>query len=442
MFGFGVVTGDTGPQLIVQRDGSMTALTSLLGDGLAPASILTMLPEWDTWVERVSQALDADPPVRWVDVADTVMEAPIAPATIYCAGTNFYDHVKEMKVPLPDKSSEPLVNFNVPATAVTGHRQLVHRPIGVERLDWEVELAAVISRRAWRVKAEDAMDYVAGYTTANDVSVRDATIFHDVFGVRWMFSKGQATMKPIGPTLIPRVFVPDPMNLALTLLVNGEVRQESNTSEMIWTLAEQIETYSFMTPLQPGDLLLTGTPAGTAAAHGQYLSDGDEMTASVGGIGTLVNRVAPPFGLMADADDLNRQLVRQVLVEHGLPTGSRLSLRSLSGGVSGEVVLVTIDDREALVIKRPRERLAVDAEWVIAQDRAFNEVACLEYLGSILPAGSVPEVRFVDRERYVLAMEVLPAPRVTWKEQLFDGNVSELTRHPGGRAARADSSTQ
>jgi 2,4-diketo-3-deoxy-L-fuconate hydrolase len=294
-FGFGVVTGDAGRQLMVARNGSLTPLSSLLGDTEAPATIFEMLPEWDTWVARVSQALDADRSVEWSDAADVTMEAPIMPNTVYCAGTNFYDHVKEMKVRLPDKNTEPLVHFNVPAAAVTGHHQLVHRPAGVERLDWEVELAAVISRRAWRVTAEDAMDYVAGYTTANDVSIRDPTIFHDVFGVRWMFSKGQATMKPIGPTLIPRAFVPDETNLALTLHVNGEVRQQSNTSEMIWTLAEQIETYSFMTPLQPGDLLLTGTPAGTAAAYGQYLSDGDEMTASVEGVGTLVNRVAPPF---------------------------------------------------------------------------------------------------------------------------------------------------
>jgi aminoglycoside phosphotransferase (APT) family kinase protein len=96
-------------------------------------------------------------------------------------------------------------------------------------------------------------------------------------------------------------------------------------------------------------------------------------------------------------------------------------------GVSGEVVLVAVDDREALVIKRPRERLAVAADWMIARDRAFNEVACLQYLGSILPVGSVPRVRFVDRKRYLFAMEVLPAPRSTWKEQLFAGTVSELT---------------
>jgi 2-keto-4-pentenoate hydratase/2-oxohepta-3-ene-1,7-dioic acid hydratase in catechol pathway len=175
-----------------------------------------------------------------------------------------------------------------------GHRRTVRRPSGEgAKLDWEVELVAVLGTRIEAASAAQALDAVAGYTIANDISVRDwgATGRHPVFGHRWLERKGRATLLPVGPMLVPARLIDDPMDLELRLEVNGSVRQRSRTSEMIFGIAEQVAYLSSLTALLPGDLILTGTPAGTASAHGTYLRDGDLVTATIERLGALENRI-------------------------------------------------------------------------------------------------------------------------------------------------------
>ena len=237
------------------------------------------------------------PATAWVPPEDVTFAAPLPdPTNLYLAGANYYDHVKEMGGPTPDKATDYAFHFMLPSASLTGTAHDVLRPLQIEKLDWEVELAVVIGRRADAVPASEALDYVAGYAVANDVSVRDEAMFHPIFGVRFLFAKGQATLTPMGPVLVPARFVPDPGQLALSLSVNGELRQKSSTAQMIWSVQEQIAFLSSQAPLLPGDVLLTGTPAGTAASHGAYLTDGDVMTASVEGLGELVNRVVGVAG--------------------------------------------------------------------------------------------------------------------------------------------------
>ena len=280
-------------EVAVLTDRGVQPLTVMLGAD-APESVAAMLPDWDQWCDRIAAALASPASTGWQPVADVSFAAPLpAPGALYLTGANYYDHIAEMKAQQPDKSTEDVFHFMIPATSLVGDGHFVIRPPGVIKLDWEVELAAVIGRRAVDVKVDDALDYVAGYTVANDVSSRDPDlIFHPIFGVRFVVAKGQATMTPMGPAIVPARFVPDPGHLRLTTYVNDELRQNSNTDQMIWTLPEQIAYLSGMTALEPGDIILTGTPAGTAAAHGTYLGDGDVMRVSVEGIGTLVNTVA------------------------------------------------------------------------------------------------------------------------------------------------------
>jgi 2-keto-4-pentenoate hydratase/2-oxohepta-3-ene-1,7-dioic acid hydratase in catechol pathway len=279
-----------GPAVLTER--GVLALSALLGADAA-TSIQQMLPDWERWCDRIAAALDSGVASGWQDVHEVLLAPPLpAPGSLYLTGANYYDHIAEMKAQLPDKAVEDVFHFMIPATSLVGDRHDVVRPPGVEKLDWEVELAAVIGRRAVDVKAENALDHVAGYTVANDVSSRDMDlIVHPIFGIRFIVAKGQATLTPMGPALVPARFVPDPGKLRLTTYVNDELRQSSSTDQMIWTLQEQIAFLSSMTALEPGDVILTGTPAGTAAAHGSYLADGDVMSVSVEGIGTLVNTV-------------------------------------------------------------------------------------------------------------------------------------------------------
>nr|WP_186000255.1 fumarylacetoacetate hydrolase family protein [Streptomyces malaysiensis] len=140
---------------------------------------------------------------------------------------------------------------------------------------------------------EEALDYVAGYTVANDLSCRDdEALSAPPFGIHWLLQKGWRGLKPLGPAVVPASLVPTPHDLPIRLSVNGEVRQNSNTNQMIFSLAEQISALSKLAPLHPGDLLLSGTPAGTAAAHqGRYLEPGDEVVVEVVGVGRLETRV-------------------------------------------------------------------------------------------------------------------------------------------------------
>jgi 2-keto-4-pentenoate hydratase/2-oxohepta-3-ene-1,7-dioic acid hydratase in catechol pathway len=146
------------------------------------------------------------------------------------------------------------------------------------------------------------MRSIAGYMVANDVTVRDGER-HPTLGVDWLYAKSHAGLVVVGPSIVPARYIKDPLDLRLTLTVNGEVRQDSTTRELALTPARQISRLSQLAPLAPGDLLLTGTPAGTAAAYGGYLQDGDEMVASIEQIGTLVNRVTGSRGDGATSSD-------------------------------------------------------------------------------------------------------------------------------------------
>lgn len=283
--------GPAGAAVLVDR--GVLPMTVLFGTD-APDSVSAMLPDWDGWCDRIAKALELlAEDVAWRPPDQVLLAAPLpAPSALYLTGANYYDHIAEMKAHLPDKATEDVFHFMIPATSMVGDRHPVVRPPGVQQLDWEVELAAVIGRRAVDVKVDDALDHVAGYTVANDVSARDRDlIFHPIFGVKFVVAKGQATLTPIGPAIVPARFLPDPGHLRLTTYVNDELKQDSNTDQMIWSLAEQISFLSGMTALEPGDIILTGTPAGTAGAHGTYLADGDVMRVSVEGVGTLVNQV-------------------------------------------------------------------------------------------------------------------------------------------------------
>jgi 2-keto-4-pentenoate hydratase/2-oxohepta-3-ene-1,7-dioic acid hydratase in catechol pathway len=295
-WGIATVAGPAGGRLAVVRDGQLAQLDELLPGVTAPDSIQAMLEDWDRWVQAIDDGVAA-PAGIWSSAENAALLTPIPdPPCIYCCGANYYDHVAEMGALVPDfpgfhKEDEPPFHFLIPREALIADGEPVVRPANCEQLDWEVELVAVIGRRADRVSVADALQYVAGYSAANDVSLRDPVHIHRLLGMNFLMAKGQHAMKPFGPVVVPARFVDDPQNVGLSLTVNGVTRQQSTTANMIFSLAEQIAHLSGMVTLAPGDIILTGTPAGTAGAYDAYLRDGDEMVATVEGIGSLHNRV-------------------------------------------------------------------------------------------------------------------------------------------------------
>jgi 2-keto-4-pentenoate hydratase/2-oxohepta-3-ene-1,7-dioic acid hydratase in catechol pathway len=164
-------------------------------------------------------------------------------------------------------------------------------------MDWEVELAAVIGRKAKNVPQKSALAYVAGYTAANDLSARDRGRRPHVpdtspFKADWVAHKSFDGSCPLGPWIVPASDIPDPQNLGLKLWVNDVLKQDSNTGQMIFNLAEQIAHLSSRLTLHPGDLILTGTPAGVGAGRGEFLKGGDVVKIWIERIGSLTSKMA------------------------------------------------------------------------------------------------------------------------------------------------------
>src|SRR5215471_5574718 len=206
--------------------------------------------------------------VRWLPPVE-------APGAIFALGLNYAAHAKELAFKAP---TDPLI-FLKSATSLIGHRQHTLRPHGLQFLNHECELAVVIGKTARRVRADEAMDFVAGFTVANDYAFRDYLENYYRPNLR-VKSRTHAT--PLGPWLVDRDDVPDPMNLTLRTMVNGKVTQEGSTRDMIFSPAALIEYLSGFMMLSPGDLILTGTPEGLADCKA-----GDVVVTEIEGVGRL-----------------------------------------------------------------------------------------------------------------------------------------------------------
>ena len=162
----------------------------------------------------------------------------------------------------------------------------------MREVDWELELAAVMGRRAWRVPRVEALAYVAGYTICNDITARDHVNRPDLGGIGtdWLAGKNWPTFFPTGPYLVPAAHAGDPMALEIQLWLNGQLMQHSTTADMMFDLGRLIEHASSIAELRPGDLLLTGSPPGNGVVHGRFLRDGDVMEAEITGLGRQRNR--------------------------------------------------------------------------------------------------------------------------------------------------------
>lgn len=271
------------------------------------ASVLAIINDWAAAKGILKAAADraGKSKIKSQPLAKTKLRAPLLwPYTIYCAGANYSDHAAEMarrvnQPPPPDPHAQGLNawHFIKAARAVADPGATVKISNISNNVDWEVELAAVIGRRARDVPVEKALSYVAGYTCANDLSARDrgprpnlpdtAVFKHD-----WTKHKSFDGSCPLGPWIVPASDIRDPQSLGLKLWVNGEIKQDSNTKDMIFTLAEQIAQLSNGMTLHPGDVILTGTPAGVGAARGEFLKKGDVVKIWIEQIGELTNKIA------------------------------------------------------------------------------------------------------------------------------------------------------
>ena len=221
------------------------------------------------------------------------LTAPFRPERIYCAASNYIEHANEMGTVLAGKAESKPYMFIKLSNTVIGPNETILMPPETSQLDWEIELAAVIGKPGRRISVERALDHVAGYSIVNDISARDLNVRGDYpFKFDWFQGKCHDTFAPFGPWIVPTWSIADPQAVKMKLSVNGQVMQEDSTKNMIWTLREQISYLSTIVTLQVGDVIATGTPTGVGMGRGIYLKPGDEIVASIDGIGSLTNKVA------------------------------------------------------------------------------------------------------------------------------------------------------
>ncbi|MGB6308426.1 MAG: fumarylacetoacetate hydrolase family protein [Steroidobacteraceae bacterium] len=306
---------------VVALNGLVSLCKSLGHELRNPASLLSMLDEWPLNEGALRQAAAhlADRPAALAQLSAPLgalkVHAPLEqPRQIFCSGANYRRHVIDLIV---DQARDPEVQgmsreqrlayaenlmderssngtpyiFSKAWSSITGPFDPIPLPANVEQPDWELELVAVIGKPAFHVPRSVAHDYIAGYTICNDITNRELVHRQDLkaLGSDWVMGKGMPGYLPTGPYLVPACFVPKPQDVRITLKLNGDIKQDESTADMIFDIARLIEYLTSRVRLWPGDLLLTGSPAGNGSHTHRFLRPGDVLEGSIAGLGTQRN---------------------------------------------------------------------------------------------------------------------------------------------------------
>ena len=261
------------PGILLQQSGTVIDLAAAYDDTLAViAADITAI---DTPAAHSSHKL-----------SEVRLHAPLSnPPRIFAIGLNYRDHAAETKMALP---SAPVVFFKLP-TAIIGPGDAIVLPENSAEPDYEAELAFIIGKGGYRIPAAAWREHVYGFTIINDVSARDVQRATS----QWSLAKSFPTYCPMGPAIVTADEIPDPHQLAISLSINGETLQDSNTRELIFKIPELIEYISSITPLLPGDIVSTGTPSGVGMGRTpqRWLKPGETVTVTIEGLGSLTNPV-------------------------------------------------------------------------------------------------------------------------------------------------------
>ncbi|MFJ8754963.1 fumarylacetoacetate hydrolase family protein [Streptomyces sp. NPDC102441] len=311
-FALATLSAADGPAFpaLVTADAQVIDLRSAFSD--ETLSVRGLLEDWETASPRLT-ALAADGGAERGPLSGFRVHAPVEPRQVFQSGANYRQHVIDLHVahraPGDDRSDEerraeaaelmdrrvdedlPYVFIGLPSS-ITGPYDDVVLPAWAEKPDWELELVAVIGRPAHRVPVDEALGHVAGYTIANDLTDRATVFRRDMpqIGTDWLRSKNAPGFTPLGPWIVPAESVAATDDLRLTLKLNGETMQDESTKDMIFDVARMVSHASQTAQLLPGDLVLTGSPAGNGMHWGRLLRDGDVMDGSVTGLGAQRTR--------------------------------------------------------------------------------------------------------------------------------------------------------
>ncbi len=265
-------------------------LLSVLFPDWRPAGLRAHLDHWDEVLERTAELLQSSegaPPQDLEPVMEPHVLSPVRfPNKLVCVGGVYRDHLVQMGLPAQRWPRMPMF-LRPPTTSIVGPGRTIRIPSMTTQLDWEIELAVVIGRRLRDASDVEALAGIAGYSVGIDFGCRDLLDRGSPIGVDLVRAKAQDTLAPIGPVVVPARFVKDPQDLKLRLWVNDQQRQDGSTSDMLYPVREQVATVSRYITLEAGDVIFTGSPAGSARHDEEYLKPGDRVVAEIVGIGTL-----------------------------------------------------------------------------------------------------------------------------------------------------------
>jgi 2,4-diketo-3-deoxy-L-fuconate hydrolase len=285
---------DGEPAVVLLLDSRVYCLRDLLPAGASvPDHLDALFGDWLRWhailvqaVAQVPHGATAVEPERWL--------VPVRPSKLICVGVNYHDHLREMGTARAPEF--PYSFFKPVSTGLVPSGGTVNLPVGPKMVDWEAELAVVIGAPLRRGRGPAVLDAVAGYTVYNDLSARDWIATTREPGIDWVMMKAYDGFSPIGPLVTPKEFVGNPQDLPIRCWVNGELKQDSNTAEMIFGVQAILEHLSGIMTLEPGDVIATGTPAGVGfgAVPQQFLKAGDTVTVEIAGLGRLETLIVNP----------------------------------------------------------------------------------------------------------------------------------------------------
>ncbi len=287
------------PGLLV--DGRVHDLASLVNerDGIDASSTFSLFQNWEKSQAVLTRLANSVSGNDGMDLADIILKSPLNyPGAIFCTAANYSDHVEEMNhgYKFNREGFRPYFFLKAPPSRAIAHpNEKIAILSHTKKLDWEAELAFVIGKRAKDVSVENAMDYVAGFTIINDLSARDHLFRDDwkQFKTDWFGQKCFDKSVPMGPWIVPSSDLQDLSDLRIRLWLNDELRQDTGTRFMIFSIAEQIEALSKQVTLEPGDVVATGTGSGVGGKlDGQeqrFLKAGDRLKIEIEGIGVLEN---------------------------------------------------------------------------------------------------------------------------------------------------------
>jgi 2,4-diketo-3-deoxy-L-fuconate hydrolase len=283
--GTGLIDSRSTPLVLV--GGKVYSVAEVLGSQ-APASIAAVFDDWDHMDQLIFERVEEVSGLGRDPEGITYLTPIAAPRKVVCIGTNYRDHLAEMKT--IEQPAYPYA-FMRPQTSLAAHGEEIYLPNGAKMIDWEAELGVVIGRTFGPEDKADPMEAVGGYTVVNDVSARDWIANPPFVGIDWVMQKSWNKFQPTGPWVTPARFVADPQNLPIELTVNGEMKQKANTSQMIFGVRDIVRHLSGMMTLEPGDIIATGTPAGVGFGRRppEFIKGGDRIRVTIEGLGSLEN---------------------------------------------------------------------------------------------------------------------------------------------------------